>query len=131
MVPNRHSEPFKVFKALENHKRDLRHFKTFRHVASLRGWCLTIGVRIERRRRKPSDREPVSTEENNLRIVRRVIGEGVNAQDLSVFDELISPSFIDHEAEGSQPGGPEGEKELLKSRKGMIEVRKLMGRPST
>jgi hypothetical protein len=92
---------------------------------------LTIGVRIERRRRKPSDREPVSTEENNLRIVRRVIGEGVNAQDLSVFDELISPSFIDHEAEGSQPGGPEGEKELLTSRKGMIEVRKLMGRPST
>jgi predicted ester cyclase len=57
----------------------------------------------------------MSTEENNLQIVRRVIEEGVNAQDLSVFDEFISPSFVDHEAEGSQPGGPEGEKVLLLS----------------
>jgi predicted ester cyclase len=57
----------------------------------------------------------MSTEEVNLQIVRRVIEEGVNAQDLSVFDELISPSFIDHEAEGSEPGGPEGEKALLSS----------------
>jgi predicted ester cyclase len=57
----------------------------------------------------------MSTEEDNLQIVRRVIEEGVNAQDLSVFDELISPSFVDHEAEGSQFGGPEGEKELLSS----------------
>ena len=57
----------------------------------------------------------MSTEENNLRIVRRIIEEGVNQQDLSVFDEVISPYFVDHEAEGSDPGGPEGEKELLGS----------------
>jgi len=57
----------------------------------------------------------MSTEENNLRIVRRIIEEGVNQQNLSVFDEVISPSFVDHEAEGSAPGGPEGEKELLRS----------------
>ena len=56
-----------------------------------------------------------SDAEKNMQVVRRVIEEGVNAQDLSVFDELISPSFVDHEAEGSEPGGPEGEKELLSS----------------
>jgi hypothetical protein len=33
--------------------------------------------------------------------VRRVIEEGVNKRNLSVFDESISPSFVDHEAEGS------------------------------
>ena len=57
----------------------------------------------------------MSTQEDNLQIVRRVIEEGVNARDLSVFDELISSTFVDHEAEGSEPGGPEGEKELLSS----------------
>lgn len=55
----------------------------------------------------------MSTQEDNKRIVRRMIEEGVNARDLSVFDELISPSFVDHEAEGAAPGGPEGEKESL------------------
>jgi SnoaL-like polyketide cyclase len=53
--------------------------------------------------------------EANKEIVRRVIEEGVNRQDLSVFDELISPSFVDYEADGSGPGGSEGEKELLSS----------------
>jgi hypothetical protein len=57
----------------------------------------------------------MSAQETNKEIVRRVIEEGVNKQDLSIFDELISPSFIDHEADGSGPGGPEGEKELLSS----------------
>lgn len=54
-------------------------------------------------------------QETNKEIVRRVIEEGVNKQDLSIFDGLISPSFVDHEADGSGPGGPEGEKELLSS----------------
>jgi predicted ester cyclase len=57
----------------------------------------------------------MSAQETNREIVRRVIEEGVNEQDLSVFDELISPSFVDHEADGSRPGSPEGEKELLSS----------------
>ncbi len=53
--------------------------------------------------------------EENKGIVRRVIEEGVNGRNLAVFDELISPTFVDHEADGSEPGGPEGEKELLSS----------------
>jgi hypothetical protein len=57
----------------------------------------------------------MSAQEENLRIVRRIVEEGVNGRDLSVFDELISPSFVDHEAFGSEPSGPEGEKELLSS----------------
>lgn len=50
----------------------------------------------------------------NKEIVRRVIEEGVNEKNLAVFDELVSPSFVDQEA-GSESGGPEGEKELLSS----------------
>jgi predicted ester cyclase len=53
--------------------------------------------------------------EGNKAVVRRVIEEGVNKKNLAVFDELVSPSFVDHEAEGSAPGGPEGEKELVSS----------------
>ncbi len=52
--------------------------------------------------------------EANKEIVRRVIEEGTNQKNLAVFDELVSPSFVDHEA-GSEPGGPEDEKELLSS----------------
>lgn len=48
--------------------------------------------------------------EGNKAMVRRVIEEGVNKKNPFVFDELISPSFVDHEADGSGPGGPEGEK---------------------
>ena len=55
----------------------------------------------------------MSAQETNKEIVRRVIEEGVNEQDPSVFDGLISPSFVDHEADGSGPGGHEGEKELF------------------
>jgi predicted ester cyclase len=43
-----------------------------------------------------------------------VIEEGTNRKNLAVFDELVSPSFVDHEA-GSEPGGPDDEKELLSS----------------
>ncbi len=53
--------------------------------------------------------------EGNKAVVRRVIEEGVNEKNLGVFDELVSPSFVDHEADGSEPGGPEGEKELVSS----------------
>ena len=52
--------------------------------------------------------------EANKEIVRRVIEEGTNQKNLAVFDELVSSSFVDHEA-GSEPGGPEDEKELLSS----------------
>ena len=52
--------------------------------------------------------------EANKEVVRKVIEEGTNRKNLAVFDELVSPSFIDHEA-GSEPGGPEDEKELLSS----------------
>lgn len=50
--------------------------------------------------------------EEDKAIVRRVIEQGTNAKDLSVFDELVSASFVDHEA-GPEPGGPEGEKRLV------------------
>ncbi len=53
----------------------------------------------------------MSTEENK-EVVRRVIEEGTNRRNLAVFDELVSPSFVDHES-GSQSGGSEGEKKLL------------------
>jgi predicted ester cyclase len=53
----------------------------------------------------------VSVEENK-EIVRRVIEEATNRKNFAVFDELISPSFVDHEA-GPEPGGSEGEKKLL------------------
>jgi predicted ester cyclase len=76
--------------------------------------CITAEVSILRRGRETSNGGPMSTDEKNMQIVRRVIEQGVNAQDLSVFDELIS-SFVDHEAEGSEPGGAEGENELLSS----------------
>jgi predicted ester cyclase len=52
--------------------------------------------------------------EENKKIVRRVIEEGINRKNLAVFDELVAQSFVDHEA-GSQPAGPEGEKKLLTS----------------
>ena len=52
--------------------------------------------------------------EANKEIVRRVIEEGTNQKNLAVFDELVSSSFVDHEA-GPEPGGPEDEKELLSS----------------
>jgi predicted ester cyclase len=41
-------------------------------------------------------------------MVRRVIEKCTHAKDLSVFDELVSSSFGDHE-----PGGPESEKWLV------------------
>ena len=50
--------------------------------------------------------------EENKAIVRRVIEKGTNAKDLSVFDELVSTSFVDHEA-GPEPGEPEGAKRLM------------------
>ena len=71
-------------------------------------------VRIRHRARNASDGGWISAEENK-ELVRGLIEEGVNGQNLRVFDELITPSFVDHEAEGSEPGGPEGEKELLTS----------------
>ncbi len=52
--------------------------------------------------------------EANKEIVRRMIEEGTNQKNLAVFDELVSSSFVDYEA-GSEPGGPEDEKELLSS----------------
>ena len=52
--------------------------------------------------------------EANKEVVRRVIEEGINRKNLAVFDELVSPSFVDHEA-GSGPGSPDDEKELLSS----------------
>ena len=53
----------------------------------------------------------MSAEENKA-IVRRMIEEGTNGKDYAVFDELVSPSFVDHEA-GPEPGGPEGERQLM------------------
>lgn len=53
----------------------------------------------------------MSTEEYKA-IVRRVVEEGTNGKNLYIFDELVSPSFVDHEA-GPEPGGPEGEKRLM------------------
>ncbi len=50
--------------------------------------------------------------EENKEIVRRVIEEATNRKNFAVFDELISPSFVDHEA-GPGPGGSESEKKLL------------------
>ncbi len=55
-----------------------------------------------------------ATAEENKEIVRRVIEEGTNRKNLAVFDELVSPAFVDHEA-GARPGGAEGEKDLLSS----------------
>ncbi len=54
----------------------------------------------------------MSTPEENKAVVRRAIGEATNGRNLSVFDEIVSPSFVDHEA-GPEPSGPEGEKRLL------------------
>jgi predicted ester cyclase len=53
----------------------------------------------------------VSTEEYKA-IVRRVVEEGTNGKNLYIFDELVSPSFVDHEV-GPEPGGPESEKRLM------------------
>ena len=52
------------------------------------------------------------SEEENKAMVSRVIEEATNKRNLAVFDELVSPYFVDHEA-GPEPGGPEGEKALL------------------
>jgi predicted ester cyclase len=52
------------------------------------------------------------SEKENKAIVRRVIEEATNKRNFVVFDELISSNLVDHEA-GPEPGGPEGEKELL------------------
>jgi SnoaL-like polyketide cyclase len=52
--------------------------------------------------------------EANKEVVRRVIEEGTNRKNLAIFEELVSPSFVDHEG-GSEPGGPEDEKKLLSS----------------
>jgi predicted ester cyclase len=53
----------------------------------------------------------VSAAENKT-IVRRVKEEATNRRNFSIFDELLSPEFVDHEA-GPNSSGPEGEKELL------------------
>ncbi len=45
----------------------------------------------------------MSTEENKD-IVRRVVEDGTNRKNLAVFDELVSPAFVAHEA-GLQPSG--------------------------
>jgi predicted ester cyclase len=75
--------------------------------------CMTSEVSILRRVSTTSDGGPMSAE-TNKELVRRVIEEGTSRKNLAVFDELVSPSFVDHET-GSRPGGPEDEKELLSS----------------
>lgn len=50
------------------------------------------------------------TPEENKAIVRRMVEEGTNGGNTSVFDEVISPDAVDHTAPPSQEPGPEGVK---------------------
>ncbi len=51
--------------------------------------------------------------EENKALVRRFIDEVINKGDLSVIDELTSPSVVDHSAPPGLPSGPEGIKQML------------------
>lgn len=55
---------------------------------------------------------PTATPEENLVVVRRFFEEGINAADLSVFDEVLSPDVIYHSATVADDSGPEGVKNI-------------------
>ena len=48
----------------------------------------------------------------NKATVRRLIEEGFNGGDLSVFDELVAPSFVNHDPPPGVPPTREGWKQL-------------------
>lgn len=50
--------------------------------------------------------------EMNKALVRRVFAEGANQQRLEVFDELLSPSYVNHNMPAPKPG-PEGFKQVM------------------
>lgn len=50
--------------------------------------------------------------EQNKAMLRRVFEEGMNAQRLDVYDEIITPGFVSHDFPGSSTG-PEGFKQIV------------------
>ena len=50
--------------------------------------------------------------EENKAIMRRLIKEGFNQGDLGLFDELVSPDFVNHSAPPGVPPTREGWKQL-------------------
>src|SRR5262249_43637855 len=58
----------------------------------------------ERRRHGRGAGGPMSAESNRA-LIQRFYDEGWNANDLSVYDELVTPDFLDHQAlPGLEPG---------------------------
>ena len=53
----------------------------------------------------------MSTEQNKA-MVRRVFEEGINANNPSVFDEVIGASYVNHDMPAPAPG-PEGLKQVI------------------
>jgi len=51
--------------------------------------------------------------EENKALTRRLFEEGVNQNNPSVFDELIAPDFVNHDAPPGIPRGPEGMRQLV------------------
>jgi predicted ester cyclase len=52
------------------------------------------------------------TAEENRALIQRFYDEGWNANDLAVYDELVTPDFIDHQALPGLGPGREGFKQL-------------------
>lgn len=50
--------------------------------------------------------------DQNKAMLRRVFEEGMNAQRLDVFDEIIAPGFVSHNFPGTSTG-PEGFKQIV------------------
>lgn len=53
----------------------------------------------------------MSTERNKA-IVRRILTEGISSKDLSAFDELLDPVYINYDLPAPAPG-PEGFKQVI------------------
>jgi predicted ester cyclase len=56
----------------------------------------------------------MSSEENKA-LIRRLFEEGLNQNNLSVFDELLAPDFVIYGAPGEMRPGPEGFREGIET----------------
>lgn len=61
---------------------------------------------------RSTGQEPTMANERNIQTQERM-GEAINTGNLDVFDEIMSPTVVDHDPAPDQKPGPEGFKEFF------------------
>jgi steroid delta-isomerase-like uncharacterized protein len=85
-----------------------------RVFAPLAGAALVVAAVFERLRRRRRQKGPLETMKANKQISRRLVEDAFNAGRTEVIDELIAPTFVNHDPSVTEDLiGPEGTKQLI------------------